>query len=83
VRVLVKVGGAQIEESAARADLVRSVALARAAGLEVVLVHGGGNQIRTLVRKLGLPETYHDGLRVTDAATAEAALTHAEGSAPR
>lgn len=74
MRVLVKVGGAQIEEPAARAELVRSVALARAAGLEIVLVHGGGNQIRTLVRKLGLPEKYHEGLRITDAATADVVL---------
>ena len=74
MRVLVKVGGAQIEEPAARVELVRSVALARAAGLEVVLVHGGGNQIRTLVRKLGLPEEYHEGLRITNAATADVVL---------
>jgi acetylglutamate kinase len=74
LRVLVKVGGAQLEEPAARAQLVHSVALARAAGLEVVLVHGGGNQIRTLVRRLGLPEKYHDGLRVTDEDTAEVVL---------
>jgi acetylglutamate kinase len=74
VKVLVKVGGAQIEEPAARAELVRSVALARAAGLEIVLVHGGGNQIRMLVHKLGLPEKYHEGLRVTDAATADVVL---------
>ena len=74
MRVLVKVGGAQIEEPAARAELARSVALARAAGLEIVLVHGGGNQIRTLVRKLGLPEQYHEGLRITDAATADVVL---------
>ena len=58
MRILVKVGGAQIEEREARAELVRSVALARAAGLEIVLVHGGGNQIRSLVRRLGLPERY-------------------------
>ena len=74
MRVLVKVGGAQLEEAQARGELVRSVALAQATGLEVVLVHGGGNQIRSLVRRLGLPEAYHEGLRVTDAATAEIVL---------
>ena len=74
MRILVKVGGAQLEEPAARAELVHSVALARAAGIEVVLVHGGGNQIRALVRKLGLPERYHEGLRVTDAETADVVL---------
>ncbi|MCY2961157.1 MAG: acetylglutamate kinase [Planctomycetota bacterium] len=73
-RILVKVGGAQLEQPGPRADLCRSVALAREAGFEIVLVHGGGNQIRDLVRKLGLPESYHNGLRVTDAATADVVL---------
>jgi len=74
VRILVKVGGAQLEDAGAREELVRSIAAARDAGHEIVLVHGGGNQIRTLVRRLGLPETYHAGLRVTDAETAEVVL---------
>jgi acetylglutamate kinase len=74
VRLVIKVGGAQLEEASARAELVRSVAQARMAGLEIVLVHGGGNQIRSLVRKLSLPERYHEGLRITDADTAEVVL---------
>ena len=72
MRILAKVGGAQLEDPRERAELCRSVALARAAGHEVVLVHGGGNQIRKLVRALGLDERYHAGLRVTDAPTADA-----------
>jgi acetylglutamate kinase len=74
MRILAKVGGAQLEEAAARRSLCRSVARAKERGHEVVLVHGGGNQIRTLVRSLGLDERYHAGLRVTDAATADAVL---------
>jgi acetylglutamate kinase len=72
MRILAKVGGAQLEEAAARASLCKSIARAREAGHEIVLVHGGGNQIRTLVRALGLEERYYDGLRVTDARTADA-----------
>ena len=74
MRILVKVGGAQLEQRDARKALVRSVLQARSAGVEVVLVHGGGNQIRALGKKLSLPERYVDGLRVTDAATAEVVL---------
>jgi len=74
VRILVKVGGAQLEQPPARAELCRSVAAARAAGHEIVLVHGGGNQIRDFVRRLGLDEHYHEGLRVTDALTADVVL---------
>ena len=74
MRLLVKIGGAQLEEAAARSELACSVAAARDAGHELVLVHGGGNQIRERVRALGLVERYHEGLRVTDAATADVVL---------
>jgi acetylglutamate kinase len=74
VKILAKVGGAQLEKAAARTELARAVASARAAGHEIVLVHGGGNQIRELSRKLGLADRYHEGLRVTDAATADVVL---------
>lgn len=74
MRILVKVGGAQLEDAGARQDLVRSVSHAREAGHELVLVHGGGNQIRDLTRRLSLIDRYHEGLRVTDAATADVVL---------
>jgi len=72
-RLLVKIGGAQLEDPQARADLAASVAAA-AAGHELVLVHGGGKQIKALGDRLGLPEVRHEGLRVTDRATAEVVL---------
>ncbi len=74
MRLLVKIGGAQLEQAPARAELAQALARARAAGHQLVLVHGGGNQIRELVRRLGLPERYHEGLRVTDPETAEVVL---------
>lgn len=74
MRILVKIGGAQLEEAQARAALCKALAKAKAEGHELVVVHGGGNQIRQLTRALQLPESYHDGLRVTDARTAEVVL---------
>jgi len=74
MRILVKIGGAQLEETAPRAQLCQAVAAARQAGHEVVIVHGGGNQIRQLGGELGLQDRYHDGLRITDARTAEVVL---------
>lgn len=74
MKLLVKIGGAQLEEPAAREQLAQACARAHAAGHQLVLVHGGGNQIRTLVRRLGLPERYHEGLRVTDPHTADVVL---------
>ncbi|MFN0242973.1 MAG: acetylglutamate kinase [Planctomycetota bacterium] len=74
MRILVKIGGAQLEERSARSEFALAARAARDAGHELVVVHGGGNQIRDLVRKLALVERYHDGLRVTDAATADVVL---------
>lgn len=74
MKLLVKIGGAQLEQRAARDEFARAARAARAAGHELVVVHGGGNQIRDLVRKLALDERYHEGLRVTDASTADVVL---------
>lgn len=74
MRILVKIGGAQLEDTAARNRLCRAIANAAAEGHELVVVHGGGNQIRTLTKALALPEAYHDGLRITDRKTAEVVL---------
>jgi acetylglutamate kinase len=83
VRLLVKIGGAQLEQPAPRAQLCQALAAARRAGHELIVVHGGGNQIRALGRALGLAERYHDGLRVTDAKTAEVVLMVLAGSVNR
>lgn len=74
MRILVKIGGAQLEEAGPRAALCRAIGKAHAEGHELVVVHGGGNQIRQLGKALAIPEQYHEGLRVTDARTADVVL---------
>ncbi|MFT4540267.1 MAG: acetylglutamate kinase [Planctomycetota bacterium] len=74
MRILVKVGGAQLGEAAERSELASAVKKATAAGHQLIIVHGGGHQIRTLSQRLGLSDRYEAGLRVTDAATAEVVL---------
>jgi acetylglutamate kinase len=49
------------------------VVLLRAVGLQPVVVHGGGPQISELMARLGKEPEFRDGLRVTDAETAEIA----------
>lgn len=74
MRCLVKIGGAQLESVAARRELAQALRRAREKGHELVLVHGGGNQIRALSKRLGLVERTHAGLRITDAETADVVL---------
>ncbi|MBZ0152766.1 MAG: acetylglutamate kinase [Planctomycetes bacterium] len=74
MRILLKIGGAQLEEASPRAALSAAIAAARQAGHELIVVHGGGNQIRSVGKAMGLGDRYHDGLRITDAKTAEVVL---------
>lgn len=74
MRILAKIGGAQLEVREKRLAVCASLASARDAGHEIVVVHGGGNQIRELSTKLGLEVRQHQGLRITDAATADVVL---------
>jgi len=80
MRILVKIGGAALERAAARAELATALAGARGAGHELVVVHGGGNQIRALSARLSIDDRYVDGLRVTDAETAEVVLAVVAGA---
>lgn len=79
-RICAKIGGAQLGEASARQAFARSVRAARESGIEVVVVHGGGDQIRSLSKRLGIADRYHEGLRVTDAETSEVALSVLAGS---
>jgi len=80
---MVKVGGSLIEAAAGLVRLAAEVKRTIAAGHEVVLLHGGGNQMRTLQQRLAIPDRYHAGLRITDAETAEVALMVLGGSVNR
>jgi len=54
-------------------DFAEDIVLLKAVGINPVVVHGGGPQIGEMLERLGVESTFVDGLRVTDAATAEVA----------
>ncbi|MDQ6911062.1 MAG: acetylglutamate kinase [Actinomycetota bacterium] len=71
--VVVKCGGAVIDDPKLAALLAQDVALMRSVGMRPVVVHGGGPQIGELMRRLGKQPEFLDGLRVTDAETLDIA----------
>lgn len=80
--IVVKLGGSTLGGKSSTGapdttldDLLR---LARE-GWRVALVHGGGNAINGLLKKLGQEPRFHNGLRVTDQAALEAALMMMRG----
>jgi acetylglutamate kinase len=68
--VVVKLGGAAIDEALDRA-LAQDVLLLRSVGVRCVLVHGGGPQVDAMMRRVGKEPEFREGLRVTDAETLE------------
>src|SRR3569833_4010421 len=64
--VVVKLGGAAIDKKSDLA-LAQDVLLLRSVGGRCVLVHGGGPQVDTMLRRVGKEPKFKDGLRVTAA----------------
>jgi len=69
--VVVKYGGAAMEDPALCKEVLADIELLKLMGMRVVLVHGGGKAINQLLGKLDIPVQFKDGLRVTDDATME------------
>ena len=69
--VVVKLGGAAIDDSGLDLALALDVLLLRSVGVRCVLVHGGGPQVDAMLRRVGKEPEFRDGLRVTDAETLE------------
>ena len=68
--IVVKLGGAAIDRGSDLA-LAQDVLMLRSVGVRCVLVHGGGPQVDTMLRRVGKEPEFKDGLRVTDAETLE------------
>ena len=71
--VVIKYGGAAMEDPALREEFARDVVLLKYVGLNPIVVHGGGPDITAYMQRLGLPVEFVGGLRVSDAATVEVA----------
>jgi acetylglutamate kinase len=71
--IVIKYGGAAMEDRALREDFARDVVLLKYVGLNPIVVHGGGPEITDYMDRLGLTVEFVDGLRVSNPATVEVA----------
>ncbi len=69
--VVVKYGGHAMGQEDLAAEFGRDIALLKQVGINPVVVHGGGPQINTMLKRLSVQSNFIDGLRVTDKATVE------------
>ena len=68
--IVVKFGGNAMTGTVAE-DFAQDIVLMKQTGMEPIVVHGGGPQIGAMLKKLAIPSTFIDGLRVTDQAAME------------
>ncbi len=69
--VVVKYGGHAMEEGHLAEGFGRDIAILKQIGINPVVVHGGGPQINSMLKRLAIQSTFVDGLRVTDHAMVE------------
>ena len=70
-RFVIKFGGHAMVDPELSRVFAEDIALLRQVGILPIVVHGGGPQISTMLKRLGIESRFIDGLRVTDAATVE------------
>ncbi|MEO8033051.1 MAG: acetylglutamate kinase [Acidobacteriota bacterium] len=66
---VIKLGGSLLDDASRRQQALAGIAGAWQRGEKLVLVHGGGKHVDTLLARLGIEKRTHAGLRITDAET--------------
>jgi acetylglutamate kinase len=74
VKLVVKIGGQGAEDPKGRKNLARQISAIHKAGHLVVVVHGGGKVLTSTLQRMGIATEFHQGLRITDAATRDVAV---------
>ncbi len=69
--VVVKYGGNAMISEELRQAVISDIILLHLVGIRVVVVHGGGPEISTMLKKTGKESKFVDGLRYTDQETME------------
>lgn len=71
--VVIKYGGAAMTDSDLKDQFARDVVLLKYVGMNPIVIHGGGPDISSYMRRLDMPVEFVDGLRVSNAETVEVA----------
>ena len=69
--VVIKYGGNAMVNEQLKQQVMEDIALLWLIGVKVVLVHGGGPEISSMMKQLGKEAVFVNGLRVTDKETVE------------
>ncbi|MBQ2991928.1 MAG: acetylglutamate kinase [Clostridia bacterium] len=69
--IVIKYGGNAMKNDDLTHKILEDVTLLKYVGINPILVHGGGPEINTMLKRVGVESSFHNGLRITDDATME------------
>ncbi|MDO5298535.1 MAG: acetylglutamate kinase [Clostridia bacterium] len=69
--VVIKYGGNAMVSEDLTHKILEDITLLKYVGINPILVHGGGPEINAMLARVGVESSFHNGLRITDAATME------------
>ncbi len=67
--IVIKYGGHAMVDENLKETFAKDVILMKYIGLNPIVVHGGGPQIGSLLKQMGIVSDFHKGMRITDAKT--------------
>ena len=71
--VVIKYGGSALINPEIKNTIIKDIVLMKLVGMKPVVVHGGGPDISSFLKKLNIESKFINGLRVTNAETMEVA----------
>ena len=69
--IVIKYGGSAMGDPELAASFAEDIVLLKKAGINPIIVHGGGPQIGQMLKRLSIKSEFIDGLRVTNEETVE------------
>ena len=69
--VVIKYGGNAMKDPSIIKTIMQDVTLLKYVGVNPIVIHGGGPDINTMLTKLNIESSFHNGVRITSAETME------------
>ena len=70
-RMVIKLSGAVLDDPLLKEEVIKDIVLLRFVGIKPIVVHGGGQQVNKVMKKLGKEVVFSNGKRVTNDETME------------
>jgi acetylglutamate kinase len=69
--VIIKYGGSAMKNPELKKSFIEDIVFMNLVGMNIIIVHGGGDSINRMLKKLNIEPEFHNGLRVTNEETME------------